>query len=165
MTGRTTVAGAVGPTGDQLLMLGKLSFLAGFCPVHRKLSTEFLGKLFFPAINHDCVRLFENPQNETCAALIWARLSDEVSEAFVRDQRAPTAAEWVSGENLWFLDIIAPFGHGIQVARQIAREPPAEKFRFARINSAGKIHKIVTGNAAAPRYQRLQTQLVAAMGG
>ena len=64
----------------QLLSLGRLSFLAAHCPLHRNFPARALMRLFVPAINHDCVRFFNNHQDQVCAALIWARLSDEVSE-------------------------------------------------------------------------------------
>ena len=152
--------GPDGPTDDHLLMLGKLNYLAANCPVHQKFPIGLLDRLFFPAINHDCVRFFENEDGNTCAGLIWARLSDEVSEAFLKDQRAPTMEEWNSGGNLWFIDLIAPFGHGLHVARQIARNPPSEPFRFARIDEQGRIRKVVAGDAAAPRRQRLSAKIL-----
>ena len=133
----------------QLLSLGRLSFLAAHCPLHKTFPASALTRLIVPAINHDCVRFFNNHQDRVCAALIWARLSDEVSERMVFDQVPPKEQDWASGHNLWFLDILAPFDHGRVVARHIARNPPPEPFYFARLGAGGKVRKVVRGDAAA----------------
>lgn len=137
---------AVGPSDDELLSLGKLHFLAGFCPVHKHLSAMALARIFHPALSQGCVRFFENDMGKTAAALIWARLSDTVSERLLRDRIPPTQDEWTSGSNLWFLDLIAPFGQGLAVAKHIARSPPEEPFYFARLDAKGHVRKVVRGD-------------------
>ncbi|TYB83021.1 toxin-activating lysine-acyltransferase [Maritimibacter fusiformis] len=136
-----------GPTDEHLLALGKLCFLAGFCPLHRGYRGSVLAGLFFPAVNHGCVRFFEDENGATAAALIWARLTDEAADRMLHDRVLPGEAEWTAGPNLWFLDLIAPFGHGRQVARHIARHPPEGAFRFARLDRDGNLRKVVLGDA------------------
>ncbi|MCZ7675313.1 MAG: toxin-activating lysine-acyltransferase [Roseovarius sp.] len=142
--------------GDRhLLSLGKLHFLAAYCPLHRRFPAAWLARIFVPAVNCDSVRFFENDDGDTCAALIWARLSDAAAERMLSEGRPPAAADWAAGENLWFLDLLAPFGHGRVVARHIARNPPPEPFRFARIDAAGKLRKVVRGDVTARPGERL----------
>ena len=148
-------AGA-GPSEAHVLSLGRLSFLAGYCPLHRQFPVSALSRLFIPAINHDCVRFFENEQGNVAAALIWARLSDSVSERMIYDQTPPDQSEWASGTNLWFLDILAPFGQGGQIARHIARNPPEGPFYFARLGKGGQVRKVVRGDASKRRKGRVQ---------
>ncbi|MEP2531320.1 toxin-activating lysine-acyltransferase [Shimia sp.] len=148
----------VGPTDAELLSIGKLHFLASFCPLHRRMPALGLARVFYPALNNSCVRFFENEAGKTAAALIWARLSDDVSGDLTQAGRIPTEDEWVSGSRLWFLDLIAPFGHGQMVARSIARNPPKEPFWFARLDGNGKLRKVVRGDASAPMGQRVATQ-------
>lgn len=152
----------VGPTDAELLSIGKLHFLASFCPLHRRMPEIALARLFYPALNNSCVRFFENEHGKTAAALIWARLSDDVAAQLTQDGRIPNEAEWVSGSRLWFLDLIAPFGHGRLVARSIARNPPNEPFWFARIDETGKLRKVVRGDAAAPVGARVHADLAGA---
>lgn len=148
---------SVGPTESELLSIGKLQFLAGFCPLHRQMPAFALARIFHPAINHGCVRYFENSQGRTAAALIWARLSSEVSERMLRDRIPPREDEWASGDTLWFLDLLAPFGHGRQIARTIARNPPPEQFYFARLNAQGGVRRVVRGDATRNRGDRIDT--------
>jgi len=118
--------------------------------MHRKFPAEGLSRLFIPAINNDCVRFFENDDGHVCAALIWARLTDEVSNRMVFKREPPKPEEWCSGSNLWFLDVLAPFNHGRMIARHIARNPPDGPFYFARLGREGAVRKVVKGDASHP---------------
>lgn len=133
----------------KMLSLGRLNFLASYCPLHKNFPASALARLFAPAINHDCVRFFNNEQGRVCAALIWARLSNQISERMIFDQIPPSEKDWASGENLWFLDVLAPFDHGRIVARHVARNPPPEPFYFARLGKTGAVRKVVRGDATA----------------
>lgn len=144
----------------QLLGLGQLHFLAAFCPFHRKLPASWLAGIFLPALNNDCVRFFHNEHGQVCAALIWARLTHDVSVRMVYDNVTPGADDWASGDNLWFLDLLAPFRHGRLVARHIARNPPEGPFYFARLDRKGRVSKVVRGDAAAQGKDRLRSFFV-----
>lgn len=159
MAPTTTHPRGAGPDESELLSIGKLHFLAGFCPLHRQLPSFALARIFYPAINNGCVRFFENDDGKTAAALIWARLSDDVSQHMLADRVPPKEADWTSGNTLWFLDLLAPFGHGRTVARQIARNPPSEAFCFARLDSAGQVRRVVRGDASQPRGARIRLRL------
>lgn len=147
-SGHVPAGRPVGPDDAQLNSLGKLFYLASYCELHRKFPARSLSNLFFPAVSNNCVRFFENEGGMTAAALIWARLSDEVSERMLYDKVPPKPDEWVSGNNLWFLDLLAPFDHGSQVARHIARNPPAGPFYFARLGKGDIVRKVVRGDAS-----------------
>lgn len=142
---------SVRPKDAQLLALGKLSYLASYCPLHKRFPGHALASIFFPAINNNCVRFFENEDGDVAAALIWARLTDEVSERMLFKNAPPTTEEWAAGPNLWFMDILAPFGHGAMVARHIARNPPEGPFFFARVGADGAVSKVVQADASRGR--------------
>jgi len=144
------------PTAQQYQDYGTLSYLASYCKLHQRYSPALLRSLFLPAVTHNCVRFFANDDGATAAALIWARLSDDVTEAMIFDSTPPTLDNWASGENLWFLDLIAPFGHGQQIARHLARNPPEGPFHFARLGSNGKIRKVISGDASKTRGGRVK---------
>lgn len=145
-----------GPTDDDMLALGRLQFLAAYCPLHKTYSAALLSRLFFPAINNDCVRFFENADKKICAALIWARLDEDAADRMIHGGMLPDDTTWSSGDMLWFIDLLAPFGHGRSIARHIARNPPDEPFCFARLNAKGKVHKIVEGDRNAGDGDRLR---------
>jgi len=147
-----------------LLSLGRLHFLAAFCPLHRKMPAAWLARVFIPAVNSDCVRFFRNDKGDVCAALIWARLTDDAAARMVHQNQPPTARDWAAGDKLWFLDLLAPFGHGRMVARHIARNPPEDPFRFARLDASGKVARVVRGDASARGRERLRSFRAGAAG-
>lgn len=149
---------AVGPSDDALLAIGKLQFLASYCPQHRRWPSYALARLFHPAVNQGCVRFFENDAGRTAAALIWARLSDETSTRMLQKKSPPLESDWTTGDTLWFLDLLAPFGNGGHVARHIARNPPNEPFFFARFDDTGALQRVVQGNARKPPGRRMSVR-------
>lgn len=150
-------AGSAVDMPESIAAFGALSFLAAHCPVHQNFSAAMLRRLFFPAAEHNCVRFFQNTDGIPCAALIWARLSDEVSKRMVYDNQPPKPEEWNSGPNLWFLDLLAPFDHGAEIARYIARNPPEGPFYFARIGADGKVRKVVHGDVTRGKKGLVQS--------
>ncbi|MBV1867174.1 MAG: toxin-activating lysine-acyltransferase [Marinosulfonomonas sp.] len=149
-----------GASDEHFLSLGRLAFLASHCPLHKQFPAQAVNRIFIPAVNNECVRFFENSNGDVCAALIWARLSDSVSERMIFDAKPPDESEWISGNNLWFLDILAPFKHGHQIARLIARKPPEEPFFFARMGKDGRVRKVVRGDSTAQKNGRVQSFLI-----
>lgn len=147
---------------EALSTYGALSLLASQCPLHSTFLQKTLNKIFLPAIEHNSVRIFWTTDKKPCAALIWARLSDEVSQRMVTENRTPNPSEWNSGDHLWFLDLIAPFGHGKDIARHFARKPPNEAFSFARIGPDGRLRKVVNvpkaGSANRPFHATFATE-------
>ena len=122
---------------------GALSLLAAHCPLHRTYSAVMLNRLFLPAVEHQAVRVFRTADNKPCGALIWARLSDEVAARMFTENQPPRASDWNSGSHLWFLDLLAPFGHGREIARHLVRNPPKEAFSFARLGPDNMLRKLV----------------------
>lgn len=143
-----TQGSAVFPIPDVIGVYGALAFLAARCPLHGRYSAAQLNQWLMPAAEHKCVRLFQNSDGVPCAALIWARLSPEVSGRMIDTNSPPRPEDWVSGSELWFMDILAPFGHGKVVARHIARNPPAEAFHFARVRANGHVRKVINVDSA-----------------
>lgn len=131
------------PLLESVSTYGALSLLAAYCPLHKTFSAQLLNRFFLPAVEHKCVRIFRTSRNQPCAALIWARLSDDVSSRMFSEHRPPKADEWNSGRHLWFLDLIAPFGHGKDIVRHVARNPPKEAFSFARVGADLKLRKLI----------------------
>lgn len=131
------------PFSDSVGTYGALSLLAAHCPLHSSFSARLLNRLFLPAVEHEAVRIFRTSDNKPCGALIWARLSDEVALRMFTENQPPRANDWNSGDHLWFLDLLAPFGHGKDIARHLVRNPPKEAFSFARLGPDKKLRKLI----------------------
>jgi cytolysin-activating lysine-acyltransferase len=57
------------------------------------------------------------------AFVAWAKLSESVAAGYASGTRELTADDWQSGDQLWFIELVAPFGHGAQVLRELRRGP------------------------------------------
>jgi cytolysin-activating lysine-acyltransferase len=145
------------PSKTQLEVLRALSFLASFCPLHKAWTAARLQSVFAPAVQHSFVRIFNNKSGTPCAALLWARLSDPISVQMKCGTYHLRPNDWNSGDNLWFVDLIAPFGHGKDVARFVIKNPPPEQFQLARVGSSGGIERVISGDASRQRGTRMKT--------
>lgn len=153
-TSTTTGSSTLSPLPDSLATYGALMLLAAHCPRHKTYPAELLNRLFLPAVEHKSVRLFRTSSGQPCAALIWARLSEDIALRMFTENRPPKACEWNSGHHLWFLDLLAPFGHGAEIARHLARNPPKEAFSFARVGPDNKLRKLVEVQSASQSGNR-----------
>lgn len=55
------------------------------------------------------------------AYISWAYLSDEAEEKFIATQRiAPN--DWKSGENIWLIDVLAPFGGEQAILKELLND-------------------------------------------
>ncbi|KAA3621851.1 MAG: toxin-activating lysine-acyltransferase [Proteobacteria bacterium] len=103
-------------TGGQLLAerlpyVGHAVWLCARSPAHRCLFVQDLDWRVIPPIMLNQYRLyFDNESARLPVAFAsWACLSERAERDYVATQRiAPT--EWNSGDRLWLVDIVAPFG-------------------------------------------------------
>ena len=78
----TEAVGAVERQWDERIKtLGWLGYLSSYCSHHQKFPAGALARLFIPAVNNKCVRLFESETGAVRAALIWARLQTKFPSA------------------------------------------------------------------------------------
>lgn len=67
-------------------------------------------RVFPPLLLEQCKLYFDNKAGQLPVAFVsWARLSDEAERDYVASQRIAPGA-WNSGEHLWLVDFVAPFG-------------------------------------------------------
>lgn len=131
------------PDPESLLLLGEVAYLSALCPRHRKWPAEVVHTALGPAVRRRQVRVIRDQEGFPRAALVWAYVSDEVHEMLRAKGGLIRPQDWDSGPNLWLIDVLAPFGHGLQVARFIARNPPPRPFWYIRSSEDGTVKKAV----------------------
>ncbi len=104
------------PTG--LSMLGEIAWLMAHSPLHQSWPFESLLQWVAPALALKQCRSYHRGKKPV-AYVSWAWLSKEVEEAFVLNPRSLQPANWKSGQRLWVIDLIAPFGDGGAVMRDL----------------------------------------------
>ncbi len=115
-------AGAI-PALDKVGILGHVVWLMSQSGLHKHLFLSDLEWLVMPALSLGQFRIWHqtNPQghNVPVAFASWAYL-DEGAEARIKEgikKLAPT--DWKSGEALWLIDLIAPFGGADNVIKEL----------------------------------------------
>lgn len=100
-------------------IMGAVVWMMQSSPLHRNYSVEMLLKRVGPALQKNQFRYYEDPQRGPIAFCNWAFLSDSAFDQIITTGRDPEAHEWASGKNLYFVEMIAPFGHCRRVVRDL----------------------------------------------
>lgn len=97
------------PPPDKMNVVGSVLWLMTHSPAHRHLFVTDLEWLLLPPIALGQFYLWRR-SNYPVGVATWALLSDEVEKRLTNGVRRLAPAEWKSGENLWLMDFIVPFG-------------------------------------------------------
>lgn len=91
-------------------------------PAHREAPLHTLHALLLPAIKRrQFVLAVESGRPVFYVA--WANLDEEAEARYLRDPPVcMRSADWRSGNRMWFLDWIAPFGHSHAMHRFLAQD-------------------------------------------
>lgn len=98
-----------------------------------------------PAIRHGQIKFYFDERRRPIAYLTWAYLAPDVEYRLSHD---PTVllheSEWNEGDNLWFLDVVAPFGHLNKVIHHARDTLLAghNEARWLRRNPDGTVRKV-----------------------
>lgn len=73
-------------------------------------------------------RIYLGSNNRPSAAVVWAYLSDEVSETYVKNGYLVDIADWTSGKQLWFPHVIAEGGKAKFIIEDMVSDPMFRDF-------------------------------------
>ena len=158
---------------DQLKALGMASWLWAQSPLHQTWPSWLLGSMVWPAIVNRQFLMARNSQHQPLAYVSWARFDAEREKKYLANPTGLDPEDWDSGDRLWFIDWVSPFGG----ARVIAKKMETEMFttdvghalRVKHNSTRGKI--LDDAGIAAELSQRqasvdsLKQSLTAAFGG
>lgn len=103
-------------------LLGEMAWLLTQSPLHKALQIGDLEWLVMPALIHRQFYIFRDGDRPVGLAL-WARCGPEAEAKLDRGMIEPenrlTPDEWVSGETIWLVDLVAPFADGANKQREI----------------------------------------------
>ena len=73
----------------------------------------------------------------------WGYLSPEARDRHLARAGLVRAADWNSGDELWFMDFIAPFGNVQKYVRDLYKQFPMHKIAFtSRSYGTGKVQRL-----------------------
>ena len=77
---------------------------------HRNFFVSDLEWMAMPPLLHRQFRIFPG-KDQPLGVALWAKVSDEVAARLSSGQNRLAPNDWNSGENVWLVELIAPFGH------------------------------------------------------
>lgn len=93
-------------------MLGEMTWLLTQSPLHREFRLGDLEWLVMPALIHQNFYLFRDGAQPVGLAL-WARGGPETARklqaGMIEPENRLTPAEWNNGDQVWLVDLVAPF--------------------------------------------------------
>lgn len=120
-------------------VLGDVCWLLSQSPAHRY--NFFLADLewmVFPPVMLGQYKFFQM-ENRPFGFAVWASVSDEVEKRLEKGLGKLTSAEWKSGNHLWLIDVIAPYGQVDKILNDLKTTVFSDKaFKFQRTNAEGK---------------------------
>lgn len=113
-------AGAAAPTVSHIL--GEMTWLLSQSPLHRALAIGDLEWLAMPALIHRQFYVFRDAERPVGLAL-WAKCDaageEKLERGMIEPENRLTLEQWVAGDRIWLVDLIAPFADAANRHREI----------------------------------------------
>ncbi|SFA98366.1 ACP:hemolysin acyltransferase (hemolysin-activating protein) [Poseidonocella pacifica] len=137
---------------ERLRMLGAIVWLCGQSPMHAQMQIDEISELFLAPLAGGQLRIWGRAAQPVGVAT-WAWLSAEAEAEYLETGKVPQGA-WSSGERLWFVDVIAPFGDAPGIARDLRQIIPtgavARSARWTDTGALRRIGRFTRGPATTP---------------
>lgn len=127
---------------DFFSALGCMDFLALDSQLHQSWPVVSVEDKFLPALEQGQCKIYYS-QDKPSAFVIWAFVDDATHQRLLKDGVTPDSSKWNSGDNLWFIDIVAPFGNALCIVRDLQRNHfPGHHAHSIKRNPNGSIARI-----------------------
>ncbi|MBU6338512.1 MAG: toxin-activating lysine-acyltransferase [Rickettsiales bacterium] len=129
----------------RFLLLGDVTALFLNSDYHKNFRIVNMWKEVVVPLTNGQYRIYYNKQNLPTVFVSWAFMSDEVSEKYQTGNYSLNHDEWKSGNNLWLMDFIAPFGDAKKIFADLYENVfgKEHKAKFIRRNHDGSVRRIV----------------------
>jgi cytolysin-activating lysine-acyltransferase len=131
------------PKQKRYELLGEIASLLLASKLHRKYLINDIGAVFLPPIHLNQFRIYKNKEGDPIALLTWAFFSKEIEEKYLTKKYLLRPEDWKSGDRLWSIDFLAPFGHMKMVSKDLRNNVfPDAHGKSVRITEDGEIKGI-----------------------
>jgi cytolysin-activating lysine-acyltransferase len=129
---------AAAPQKTVSQVLGEITWLLTQSPLHKQLFIGDLEWFAMPAILLEQFRIWNGP-NSPAAVAFWALVSDETQERLEGGAHKLRPDEWNGGQNLWLIELVAPFGATEEILADLSANVFAgAPFRFHTVSPDGQ---------------------------
>jgi len=116
-----------GADSSRLTAIGHAVWLMSRSPMHKHLMLTDIEWLVTPPILLGQFRLWENAGNPFGFAS-WAYLGEEAEERIIQKGiRRLMPTDWKSGEQLWLIDFLSPFGQSEAMLKELREKTHAHR--------------------------------------
>jgi len=105
----------------KLPILGPAMWLYARDPMKKFMFVGDIDGTVLPPVILDQCRLYTK-EGIPFAFFTWAKVSDEVDQRLRSGQPRIAPHEWQSGDHLWMIDMVAPFGHLDEMFGELRKE-------------------------------------------
>ncbi len=131
----------LGNTVFEHTVFGHIAWLWINSPLHKEWPLALLGINVIPAIAHAQYMLLTQ-HDLPVAYCSWAWLSPEAEKKYLADVNSLTLTEWLSGERLWIIDWVAPFGHSFELFKKMRAKFPNAVARAIRVDRNKNVARV-----------------------
>jgi len=146
------IAEELKPKPELFQLLGQIYWLATHSKVHAGYSMATFHKQFTPGIRLNQFRLYQR-NGVPIAFANWAWLSDELHERYRTTDYELRPQDWNTGKNLWFPELIAPFGDGKKIVLDLRNQ---EMFKGQKVH-AHRVKRSEDGSGVETRKAGYRT--------
>ncbi len=121
-------------------ILGAISWLMLNSPLHRHYTLADLETRILPGLFHNQYRFYQQG-DRPIGFVNWAWLTEDCGREFATGTYALNHEDWTAGHQLWFPELIAPFGHAKAIVRDLGTNvlPKGTPAKALRINPDGSL--------------------------
>lgn len=107
------------PKDDQFAVtFGQVVWLYSMSELHRNWAFNSIHHWILPALQRKQYRIYHRGKKPV-GFVSWAYLDAETEQAYVRKTTSLRSDGWRSGDRLWLIDFIAPFGDAKEILKEL----------------------------------------------
>ncbi len=130
---------ANGQMQQQRQILSAIVQLMMYSPLHRQYTVSEIEQRFMPSLVHNQFRYY-SIDGSPIGFVNWAWIDDAIEPQYQTGKYELRFDEWKGGAHLWFPEMIAPFGHARQIAKDLRTNifPGVKLGKSLRLSPEGK---------------------------
>ena len=122
-------------------LLGDILTLMTASDTHQDYRIQHFAQLVLPPVQHDQFRIYHDTNQRPVGFVSWAKLSEEAEQRLLSRRETLRESDWNSGDKMYFMEFLAPFGHIKQMVHDLRQRFPKQKAYALRFD---KNHTAVT---------------------
>ena len=103
---------------EKMLLLGEATFLFVNSPLHLRYAVHQLPTFILTPLRLGQYRMYRSAKGPV-GFVAWAHLTAQAAADYASMRRDLTPQDWDAGDQLWFIEFVAPFGHARRIVADL----------------------------------------------